>query len=144
MKNLLCFLMILAIFKGLNFQVLKQTHHSREWQSICSILSCQPILERCVRNNCEGKDNCRNCVQSENPTCLRCVDGLLNNEDFLVNGIQTIACDVNNIQHQTVCNFYCRIKESFFSKCEIRDNYPVCNCGLPLGSLIGKILNKVL
>jgi hypothetical protein len=105
-----------------------ETQVPRSWESICSILSCKPVLENCIRNNCTGKENCRNCVLSENQMCVRCVDGLLNEQYFTINGAQTIICDPVNNLHQTTCNFYCRMKESFVWKCEQAGGYPLCNC----------------
>ena len=49
---------------------------SRSWETICSILSCQSVLDRCL--NCIGLNQCINCVQSENNICLRCVDSIIN------------------------------------------------------------------
>jgi hypothetical protein len=159
MKILLSLLIIIFIIKGIKTNNLKQ--HERGWESMCQILSCKPVLENCIRNNCLGKDGCRNCVLSENQMCVRCVDGLLNEQDFTINGKPTIICDPVNNLHQTTCNFYCRMKETITWKCEQIGGYPLCNCdseliststittpaptttttrtSKPLGSLIGRI-----
>jgi hypothetical protein len=141
MKILLSLLIIIFIIKSIKTNNLK--HQERGWESICSILSCKPVLDNCIRKSCLGKDDCRNCVQSENQMCVRCVDGLLNEQDYTINGKPTIECDSANNLPQTTCNFYCRIKESLAWKCEQRGGYPLCNCeSKPLGSLISKILRK--
>lgn len=100
----------------------------RTWESVCSILSCQSVLDKCIRNNCMGLNQCRNCVQIENQNCLRCVDSILNEQYFSINGTQTIICDSKNMLHETTCNFYCRIKEINLWKCEQIGGYPLCNC----------------
>jgi hypothetical protein len=166
MKNLLYFLTTVTILKSLNCEHLKNYLNQRGWESICSILSCKPVLENCIRNNCLGKDDCRNCVLSEYQICVRCVDGLLDEQYFTINGKPTIKCDPVNNLHETTCNFYCRMKESVGWKCEQIGGYPLCNCDseppnptrtttplpttaittkttttkpLPLGSLLGKL-----
>jgi hypothetical protein len=124
----ICFVIItIELIKGLNSENLN-TQDPRGWESICSILSCKSVLDNCIRNNCIGKDNCRNCVLSENQMCVRCVDGLWNEQYFPINGTQTIICDPVNNLHLTTCNFYCRMKESFVWKCEQIGGYPLCNC----------------
>jgi hypothetical protein len=125
MKILLNFLIIIQIILDISTFKIQET---RGWESICSILSCKPVLENCIRNNCLGKENCRNCVLSENPICVRCVDGLLDEQYFTINGAQTILCDPVNNLHQTTCNFYCRMKETMTWKCEQIGGYPLCNC----------------
>jgi hypothetical protein len=73
--------------------------------------------------------------------CVRCVDGLLNEKDYTINGKPTIECDPINNLHQVTCNFYYRMKESLAWKCEQRGGYPLCYCeSKPLGSLISTIL----
>jgi hypothetical protein len=127
-KIILIFFIIVTILKISDSENLRKAHDFRTWESICQILSCKPILDRCIRNNCLGKDDCRNCVLSEYQMCVRCVDGLLDEQYFTINGAQTIICDpVNNI-HLTTCNFYCRMKESLTWKCEQAGGYPLCNC----------------
>jgi hypothetical protein len=103
----------------------------KNWESICSIFSCQPALNTCILNQCWGKDACRNCVRTQNQNCLRCVDDILNEEYFSINGTQTIICDSINSLHETTCNFYCRIKEKETWKCEKIGGYPLCNCNEP-------------
>jgi hypothetical protein len=127
MKLLLGLAIIVTIFKVISSEHLR-SQDQRGWESICSILSCKPVLEFCIRNNCLGKDDCRNCVISENPICVRCVDGLLDEQYFTINGAQTILCDPVNNLHQTTCNFYCRMKETITWKCEQIGGYPLCNC----------------
>jgi hypothetical protein len=162
MKKLLSLILIviLKIIDALN----SETQGARGWESICEILSCKPVLENCIRNNCLGKENCRNCVLSENQNCVRCVDGLWNEQYFAINGTQTIICDQVNNLHQTTCNFFCRMKNYLEWKCEQIGGYPLCNCKselitptktttttiatttttsttttkIPLGSLVGK------
>jgi hypothetical protein len=155
MKLLLGFAIIVTIFKVISSEHLR-SQNQRGWESICSILSCKPILDRCVRNKCLGKDECRNCVLSEYQMCERCVDGLLNDKDFTINGKPTIICDPVNNLHLTTCNFYCRMKETITWKCEQIGGYPLCNCEsdlmttttettttkIPLGSLVGNFIKK--
>jgi hypothetical protein len=137
MKILLSLLTI-AVLKIIVAQNSK-TQDLKVWENICRILSCKPVLDNCIRNNCMGKDECRNCVQSENSICVRCVDGLLNDQIFTINGTQTIICDPVNSLHQTTCNFYCRMKEGLRWKCELIEGNPLCRCrSEPLGSLISK------
>ena len=140
--NSIIFIQIVKIILAQNSDL----QNPRGWESICSILSCKPVLENCIRNNCLGKDDCRNCVISESQMCVRCVDGLLDEQSFTINGAQTIICDPVNNLHQTTCNFYCRMKETMTWKCEQIGGYPLCNCeselmtttSKPLGTLIGK------
>ena len=127
MKNLLRLIIIFLITQEkCTKQFVKE--ETRGWESICSILSCKPVLENCIRTNCIGKENCRNCVQNENEMCLRCVDGLINEENYLLNGNKTIICDSVNSLHLTTCNFYCRMKELLSWTCEQLGGYPLCNC----------------
>jgi hypothetical protein len=126
MKIFFSLIIVILIVKDIKSNSLKR--QERGWESICSILSCKPVLENCIRNNCIGKDNCRNCVQSENQNCVRCVDGLWNEQYFTINGAQTILCDPVNNLHQTTCNFFCRMKNSLEWKCEQIGGYPLCNC----------------
>jgi hypothetical protein len=86
------------------------------------------IIIQTTKKNCLGKDNCQNCVLSENQNCVRCVESLWNEQYFPLNGTQTIICDQVNNLHQTTCNFYCRMKESQTWKCEQIEGYPLCNC----------------
>jgi hypothetical protein len=126
MKILLSFILI-VILKIIHAQN-SETQGAKGWESICEILSCKPVLENCIRNNCLGKDNCRNCVLSENKICIRCVDGLWNEQNFAINGTQTIICDQVNNLHQTTCNFFCRMKNSLEWICEQIGGNPLCNC----------------
>ena len=105
-----------------------QDRSFKTWESICSILSCKSALDKCVQNNCFGLDGCRSCIKTENQNCLRCVDSILNEQYFSINGTQTIICDSVNSLHETTCNFYCRMKEINNGKCENIGNYPLCNC----------------
>ena len=98
----------------------------RNWESICAVLLCKPVLDKCVQNECIGLTQCRNCVQNENPTCLRCVDTIMNEQYFTVNGTQTIICDQVNNLHETTCSFYCRTKEINDWRCEQIGGYPLC------------------
>jgi hypothetical protein len=100
----------------------------KSWEAICSILSCQSVLDQCIRYNCIGLNQCRSCVQTENQICVRCVDSVINQQYITINGTQTIECDEENPLHETICNFNCRLKEKPNWKCEkIKDNQ-VCYC----------------
>ena len=105
-----------------------QDRSFKTWETICSILSCKSALEKCVQNNWFGVDGCRSCIQTENLNCLRCVATIFNEQDFSINGTQTIICDSVNSLDETTCNFYCRMKEKNSGKCENIGNYPLCNC----------------
>jgi len=107
---------------------LNQNQSIRTWESICAILSCQSALDKCIRYGCIGLNQCRNCVQTENQNCLRCVDSILNEQFSTTNGTQTIICDSLNSLHETTCNFYCRMKERENWKCEEIGSFPICNC----------------
>jgi hypothetical protein len=100
----------------------------RTWESVCSILSCQSVFDKCIRNECLGVDECRNCVKNENQNCLRCVDSILNEQFTTFNGTQSIVCDEINGLHKTACNFYCRMNQKENWKCETVGGYPLCNC----------------
>jgi hypothetical protein len=113
-------------------EIIAETLVQKGWESICSVLSCKPVLDNCIRKNCIGKDECRSCVQSENQICMRCFDSLINEQYFTINGNQTIICDQVNDFHQTTCNFFCRIKGSIAWKCEQFGGYPLCNCEIDL------------
>jgi hypothetical protein len=103
-------------------------HPLKNWQSICFILSCKSVLEKCIQNECFGVNECRNCVQSLNQICLRCVDNILNEQFNSANGEPVIVCDPINSLHETTCSFYCRMKEKESSKCEQIEGLPVCKC----------------
>jgi len=109
-------------------KTLEQNQTLKNWESVCSILSCKLVLDKCIQNGCLGTDQCRNCVQTQNQNCLRCIDSIINEQYFTANGSPTIICDSLNSLHETTCNFYCRMKESENWKCEQIGGYPLCNC----------------
>jgi hypothetical protein len=97
--NLIAFIYIIiasSLAKALN-----ENEIVRNWEVICSILSCKSVLDRCIQNQCLGADQCRNCVLSKNKICSRCVDSILNEQFNTMNGTQTIICDSSNSLHET-------------------------------------------
>ncbi len=83
MKILLSLLIIVTFIKDINTNKIWGKQDPRGWECICSILSSKPVLDNaCIRKSCLGKDDCRNCVQSENQMCVRCVDSLLDEQYF--------------------------------------------------------------
>jgi hypothetical protein len=119
------FIIYLVSFKNLTNG---SSYDQKNWESICSIFSCQPVFDTCILNQCFGIDSCRACVKTQNQNCLRCVDGIINEQYFSINGTQTIICDSINSLHETTCNFYCRMNEKENWKCETIGGYPLCNC----------------
>ena len=109
-------------------QSFDQKESVKNWESVCSILSCKTVLDKCIQNACLGADQCRSCVQTQNQNCLRCLDSIINEQYFTINGAQTIICDSLNSLHSTTCNCYCRMNESENWKCEQIGGYPLCNC----------------
>ena len=128
MNNNLIIVVTILLVTTCFVESLNSAQSERTWESICSLLSCQSVLDKCIRNECIGVSQCRNCVQNENQNCLRCVDSILNEQFNTLNGTQTIVCDAINNMHQTTCNFYCRMKEFESWKCEQVQQYPLCIC----------------
>lgn len=140
---LLNLLLAISLIESFN-----QNRSKRSWDSICSLLSCQFVLNKCVQNSCLSIDQCRNCVQTENQNCVRCVDSIINEQFSTTNGTQSIICDAVNSLHETTCNFFCRMKEKNSGKCEQTGGYQLCTCYETsveqLGSLLSKkILNEI-
>jgi hypothetical protein len=136
------------------FEVASLHRTLKNWESYCAILSCQPVLNQCVQDGCLGISNCTNCVKTSDQNCVRCVDSIINEQLYTINGNPTILCDTTNSIHQAACGFYCRTKEETNWTCEIIEGYPLCNCNekilatstvsstsaIPLGSLLSNTL----
>lgn len=103
---------------------------SKAWQSICKINSCEATLTDCINHSCFGKENCRSCVEDYLPSCTRCVDDIYDATALITlpDNRKTIICDMMNQLHLTVCNFFCRSSYKPNFKCEIINDFPVCNC----------------
>jgi hypothetical protein len=105
-----------------------QEKASKNWESICQILSCEPILKNCIQLGCLGETDCKNCVQLNSPNCVRCIDTILIEQFYSINGQSTIICDRLNSVHLTTCEFFCRLNYKTSWQCESYNNFPLCNC----------------
>jgi hypothetical protein len=138
MRVIIWSILLILIFENSDCFKLNDSPVEKSWETICSILSCKPVLDKCIENDCIGIDQCKACVQSQNRNCNRCVDELLKEQLFSINGTQTIICDPMNNLHQTTCGFYCRMSENLDAKCQQVGDNPLCVCKKSEGALLSK------
>ena len=71
---------------------------------------CKDGLEKCILRNCYGSRKCKSVINSFYPNCTRCVDDILDQNNYeIVNGNYHLACDPNDDLQISACYFYCRV-----------------------------------
>jgi WD40 repeat protein len=96
----------------------------------CHSLPCQRALANCTNVfGCIGAYQCRKCMNSYDECDRKCVDDLLDQNDYVdVNGQLYLQCDVS-MQHQVnACKFMCRMKYMPISRCILKDERQICEC----------------
>ena len=118
----------LILFLTLNVLIAK-SEHSKGWETVCKIYSCQSVLKNCISNGCLGKDSCRSCIEVYDTSCSRCFDDIINEAVYAgSNGQSTIICDKANELHLVSCELFCRTNFITKFKCEVLNGLPICNC----------------
>jgi hypothetical protein len=90
---------------------------------------CKKGLESCIANNCYGARGCRSLIELSYPNCTRCVDDILDQNNYeLVNGNYHYVCDSNDDLQVKACLYYCRVYYYPFGQCVRQNNVPICRC----------------
>ena len=91
---------------------------------------CIEGLQACITNNCYGARVCRSLIESFYPNCTRCVDDILDQNNYeIVNGNYHLMCDPNDDMQVKACLYYCRVNWYTYGECVRQsNNIRICRC----------------
>lgn len=106
-----------------------ETHaNGRVYTVTCRAEECLDALSSCS-SELYG-DRCLEHAFESFPTCIMCIDELVNHQDGVeIDGIKHIYCDSNDHLQLLTCSFYCQVNGyRDGGVCVKQDRLPICKC----------------
>ncbi|CAF1051743.1 unnamed protein product, partial [Brachionus calyciflorus] len=119
------------MFKGFNLVFLLlvslKSFELTTWSNTCQANSCESAFELCFY--CYGQRQCKICVDSFRPECLKCLEDIYDNKHLHnLNGHHHFICESNDELNQRACHLYCRGQFHPSGECSLVNSHSVCQC----------------